>query len=79
MLLSLVAERRRLNDALIDEKKRVSDAKIAKLNEKREGLYMNRKPKILGGSVKPQLKKSKPKEQNHNQRNLRIPKEKVYI
>ncbi len=57
---ALVAERRRLNDALNDEKKRVSDAKIAKLNEKGEGpIYMNRKRKILRGSVKPQSKKSK--------------------
>ncbi len=37
---ALVAECRRLNDALIDEKKRVSDVKIAKLNEKGEKTYI---------------------------------------
>ncbi len=49
-------QNKKTNDALVAEKKRHNDAVIAKLNEKSEiegeGLYMNRKPKVLGGSVK---------------------------
>ncbi len=50
---------KKANDALIDDKNGVSDAKIAKLNEKRESLYMNEKTKILGVGAKQQPKKSR--------------------
>ncbi len=68
-------QNKKANDALVAERKRCINAKIAKLNEnpviqeevalgegakrkpKGRGLYTNRKPKVLGGSVKPKKKK----------------------
>ncbi len=49
-------QNKKAKDALVAEKKRHNDAEIAKLNEKTEiqkgkGLYLNRKPNVLGGSA----------------------------
>ncbi len=54
-------QNKKTDDASVAEKKRSNDAEIAKLNEnleiqEREGLYGNRKPKVLGGSVKSKKK-----------------------
>ncbi len=61
-------QNKKINDALVAEKKRYYDAMIAKSSPPPlgEGLYMNRKPKALGEGVK--RKKTKRRRTLHEQK-----------